>query len=177
MWNNILWPLSYILAVALGVFIGYLWGQAERQHRIAHGEPVETDRKPRITMVQRVFAGVITILAIVMVVQTSAASERDKRQAAESQAIARAQSVCNAQLYSATEMNAEDEKLQREDNASLLALVERLITLPPDGEDEMRDALRDYREQVHERDKRRMENDVKRAQNRHPAPDCGMEHK
>jgi hypothetical protein len=160
----ILWVLSFAVAVGVGVFMGFLWGRANAHKHYARVIVDDRNPVPRVTVIQRVFAIVIALIAVLLVVQNSVNAERDKDQAAENRAIAEAQQQCNADLYTA--INARSEATQR-DQQAFLALIETLISQPPDAPDtQSRAALQQYRDTI-------IASNESRKENPYPEPRCG----
>ena len=135
-----------------------------------------------MSVIQKVVAGVVAVIAVVLVVQYSNASDRDRQQSEQAQALAEAQAVCNSQLYDAIDKraagNREDSELQQADNAALLELVTGLLSLPPGAQnqaDSVQEQLGLYKDKIEKSDERRKEIAQQRAENPYPVPSCGME--
>ena len=184
-----IWVMSCAISVGLGVIAGYLLGRRELKRYQMSEDRIDPQGAPHVrratrvmSVIQKVVAGVVAVIAVVLVVQYSNASDRDRQQSEQAQALAEAQAVCNSQLYDAIDKraagNREDSELQQADNAALLELVTGLLSLPPGAQnqaDSVQEQLGLYKDKIEKSDERRKEIAQQRAENPYPVPSCGME--
>lgn len=159
----ILWVLSFAVAVGVGLFCGFLWGRANAHKHYAKVIVDDRNPVPRVTVIQRVFAIVIALIAVLLVVQNSVNAQRDKETTTKNREIAENQQQCNSDLYEA--INARSESSEQ-DRRAFIQLIDTLIRIPPPTNEESQNALRAYRETLRA-------NDVERAANPYPEPRCG----
>lgn len=159
----ILWVLSFAVAIGVGLFGGFLWGRANAHKHYAKVIVDDRNPVPRVTVIQRVFAVVIALIAVLLVVQNSVSAQRDREQAAENKEIAEAQQQCNADLYMAIQARS---AASEQDRRAFIQLIDTLIRTPPPTPEESQAALRAYRETLNA-------NDKERAENPYPTPRCG----
>lgn len=181
------WVISCAVSIGIGVLIGYYLGRRELRKKEIVEDRIDPENAPhthpvkRTSILQKVFAGIIAVVAVVMVVQASNAADRDRAQSEEAQRIAQAQSECNSQLYQAIDAraaaNSTDTQLQQADNAALLELVTGLLALPPGSLDQansVQEQLMLYRDKINASDQKRKINAENRANNPYPVPTCGQ---
>lgn len=159
----ILWTLSYAVAVGVGVFIGFLWGRANAHKHYArvivdHHEPL-----PRVTVIQRIFAVVIALIAVLLVVQNSVSAQNDREQSEHARAVAERQKECNQDLYEA--INARSQATES-DQQALLTLVETLLNTQPRTPEDSQAILQQYRDTI-------IRSNEERQANPYPEPRCG----
>lgn len=160
----LLWSLSFAVIAAVGMFAGFLWGRANAHKHYAKVIVDHHETLPRVTLLQRIFAVVIAMIAILLVVQNSVNSAGNKEDAENAQKVALAQQQCNQDLYKA--ITARSDAAER-DRRAFIQLVDTLIRTPPPTPQESQVALRAYRETL-------AAGDRARETNPYPEPRCGQ---
>lgn len=161
----LLWSLSFAVIAAVGIFAGFLWGRSNA-HKHYSKVMIESRHEPlpRVTLLQRIFAVVIAMIAILLVVQNSVNSAGNKEDAEKAQKVALAQQQCNQDLYKAITARSD---ASEQDRRAFIQLVDTLIRTPPPTPEESQVALRAYREAL-------AASDRAREANPYPEPRCGQ---
>lgn len=168
--------VSNILCLTAGIVLGFFGGYM-RQRREDMADPVNAPHEKRLN-IQKWLGGIFVVLAIFIVIQTSATNNAVEDNSEDQLALAEEVRECNAEfqrvLKERASITESDSQISAIERQALSTLIASLAAAQAENDGEaVRNALRQYQGTITDANARRAFNDEQRRSNPYPEPRCG----